>query len=111
MTWTLFLDDEREFAETYTNYSSSKIVLVARSTKEAIALVEKYRRPDMILLDHDLGNGDTAMEFLKWLEPYCHAWIDDDDNPYPPDYRIHSANPVGQQNIVSFMESWKKSLE
>ena len=52
-------------------------------------------------LDHDLGGEDTAMVFLHWLaNEYYDAEIE---------YRVHSQNPNGAQNIVSFMESWKKS--
>lgn len=69
-------------------------------------------------LDHDLGlagklidkEDDTeyqidhsVMNFLKWLATTY--W----DGVAPvPDYAIHSANPVGRENIRSYMESWKR---
>jgi hypothetical protein len=34
-----------------------------------------------------------------------------DGKETPPQYRVHSANPVGSENIKSFMESWKKSIK
>jgi len=54
-------------------------------------------------LDHDLGGDDTTMVFLKRL--VNEVW---DGKTNPPDYAIHSANPIGSKNIQSFMESWKK---
>lgn len=61
--------------------------------------------PSFISFDHDLGGDDTTMVFLRRLTD--EEW--DGVSP-PPDYTIHSANPVGAQNIRSFMESWRRSV-
>jgi hypothetical protein len=45
------------------------------------------------------------MVFLRRL--VSEVW---DGTSLPPRYRVHSANPVGAQNIASFMESWLRSL-
>jgi len=92
----LFLDDIREAPPEYT---------VARSTVEAIAIVQ-HHWPIFMSLDHDLGGEDTTMVFLKRL--VNEVW--DGQKPIP-DYIVHSANPVGKLNIVSFMESWKRSVD
>lgn len=55
-------------------------------------------------LDHDLGGDDTTMVFLKRL--VNEVW---DGKSNPPNYQVHSANPIGTQNIISYMESWIKS--
>ncbi|NBT59251.1 hypothetical protein EBT16_10755 [bacterium] len=55
-------------------------------------------------LDHDLGGDDTTMVFLKRLVD--EIW---DGQSKPPKYQVHSANPIGTQNIISYMESWIKS--
>lgn len=91
----LFLDDIREAPPDYT---------VARSTDEAIVLVQA-QWPEFMSLDHDLGGEDTTMLFLKRL--VNEVW---DGQPIP-DYIVHSANPIGKLNIISFMESWKRSVD
>lgn len=73
----------------------------ARSTQEAIDIIEVLGVPYFISFDHDLGGVDTSMVFLKWLTVnHFEADID---------YVIHSANPIGSKNIEAYMESWKKS--
>lgn len=77
--------------------------IVVRSTNDALAYVEKYGMPQFISFDHDLGENDTTMIFLRTL--VNHVWNGKDT---PPEYAVHSANPVGKENIISFMESWKR---
>ncbi len=113
LVWKLWLDDlcrdpnspERNTPEGF---------LGAASTVEAIALVEENGLPGMISFDHDLGvapdgSDDNAMEFLKWLA-YTYEASGPNLNVLLCNYKVHSANPVGKANIVSFMESWRKSL-
>ena len=65
---------------------------------------------DFISFDHDLadfdedGNEKTGMDCAKFLANYCmdHGWVD------IPLYNVHSDNPVGAQNITSYLESYKK---
>ena len=91
----LFLDDIRDAPPDYT---------VARSTDEAMVLVQA-QWPVFMSLDHDLGGEDTTMVFLKRL--VNEVW---DGQPIP-DFIVHSANPIGKLNIISFMESWKRSVD
>jgi hypothetical protein len=93
----LFIDDIREPPEA--GY------IIARSSNEAINIVKKQGWPTFMSLDHDLGDDDTTMVFLKRLVE--EIW---DGKQNPPDYKVHSANPIGTLNIKSFMESWRKSL-
>jgi hypothetical protein len=100
MGYKLFLDDIRD--PPHTDW------VVVRSSANALYIVrESGELPVAVSLDHDLGGEDNAMVFLKGLydiwESVNGKWID------IPGYIVHSANPVGSQNIVSFMESWKKS--
>jgi hypothetical protein len=80
--------------------------VVVRSSNEALAYVKNHGMPAFISFDHDLGGDDTTMVFLRRLVDT--VWNGDET---PPDYTVHSANPVGKQNIISFMESWKRSIE
>lgn len=99
MNWSLFLDDLRDVS--YVPHRSN--FKVARSTDEAITLVDKYGIPEFISFDHDLGETDRAMDFLKIL------YSKFPDGPVP-EFQIHSSNPVGRDNISSYMDSWKRSL-
>lgn len=96
-TWNLYLDDVRDCPFVDGNW------LVARSSQEALDLYLVEGMPAFMSLDHDLGGEDTTMQFLRMLE----AHSSEDDRI--PEYVVHSSNPVGKMNIVSFMESWKKS--
>ena len=102
--WILWLDDVRlpsgidKFRETNMP-SNIHEVNWARNVKEAKELIEIYGTPYFMYLDHDLGTYEDTPVFLKWL-------VDKVDQP--PDYFIISSNPIGQQQIKSFMESWKR---
>lgn len=71
--------------------------------EEALALVQDRGLPVFMSLDHDLGGEDTVMVFLKAL---ADRW---DGATPPPEFKVHSANPVGRENIISFMRSWHKA--
>lgn len=98
MTWKLYLDDLRDpppaVGEPWT---------VARSSSEAIQLVEEKGLPMWMSLDHDLGGDDTSMVFLKWLAYEYQA-------EFIPLWFVHSANPIGKQNIEAFLKSWLRSM-
>ena len=79
--------------------------VVVRSTDEALEHIRKNGMPEFISFDHDLGGDDTTMVFLRKL--VNEIW---DGTSNPPEYIVHSANPVGKLNIISFMESWRKSI-
>lgn len=97
MTYKMFIDDER-------NPPDNEYV-VCRSTEESINYIKKNGWPYHFSFDHDLGGDDTVVEFLKKL---YNIW---NEKISIPSYHVHSANPIGKKNIISFMESWKKSLQ
>jgi hypothetical protein len=97
MTYKMFIDDLRT--------PPPGDWVVVRSSSEAIAYIQMNGMPAFISFDHDLGGDDTTMIFLKDLVDL--VWNGEDS---PPAYEVHSANPVGSKNIVSFMESWKRSM-
>lgn len=78
-------------------------ITVCRSSVEASKITRENGLPVLMLLDHDLGRDDTTMKYLNWL-----AFTYDFGTERPPDYMVHSANPVGAANIHSFMNSWKQ---
>ena len=99
--WKLWLDDQ-SFDLEVPERKPPKDFFPAESTKRALHMVDEYGLPSFIDFDHDLGGDDKATNFLRELI-YKYP-----DGPVP-EYRIHSANPVGAANIQSLMESWKKT--
>jgi len=118
MDYILFLDDERTIEMVDRSKWPDMNILIARSSRQAQEIVRLYDMPKFMSLDHDLGfqDGfdDTTMVFLKWLiidypkrasmawRPRVPATI--------PEYVAHSANPIGTQNIISYIESYRRSL-
>jgi hypothetical protein len=130
----LFLDDFRDPKDAITLVPSNYNKFywendwdVVRNYGEFVDYIEENGLPEFISFDHDLG--DTAMEeyfnnvvtngtidydnikektgldCAKFLVEYCA-----DENQPLPEYLVHSANPAGKQNIISFLENAKKHL-
>jgi len=92
--WKLYIDDER--------IPKTEGWYIARSVQSAIHLVKEYGMPSYISFDHDLGGDETSMQFIKWL-------VDEllDGRLKVPEnfeYNVHSANPVGKDNITCLMD-------
>lgn len=94
MSYKLFIDDER--------YPTTPDWMIARTSFDAIWMVENYGMPTEIAFDHDLGGEDTTMAFLKWLEQK----LMEEFVAFPTNfkYSIHSQNPIGAKNIKLYME-------
>lgn len=94
----MYLDDIRE---PKTNFD-----VIVRSSQEALEYVQKNGCPDYISFDHDLGEIDTAMNFIKWL-----VQEDINKNIIPEHFRfnVHSANPVGAANIEGYLKCYLRT--
>jgi hypothetical protein len=91
----MFLDDLRDPPEGEW--------VVVRSTMDAIALCHDGI-PEFISFDHDLGGDDRSVDFIKWM-----IERDLDQPGFIPEnfqYNIHSANPVGVQNIRALLDRY-----
>ena len=131
-TYKLFLDDIRNplDAYSYTKFEPFKkdIWRIVRNYNQFTDYIKRnYDRgyfPDFIAFDHDLAlehysphmNSEeeyqkleesftekTGMDCAKWLVEFCI-----DNNIKLPDYYVHSMNPVGNKNIRSYLENYKK---
>lgn len=117
--YNLFLDDERvpyaphggtEDAYNYTqnlDYVNLDWVIV-RSYEEFVKYIETHGLPQRVSFDHDLSdfNKDVEMtgyDCCKWLCEFC---IDNDKKL--PNYLVHTQNPIGKQNILSYIKNCKK---
>ena len=80
---------------------------IARTSNEAIRIMESLDCPEFISFDHDLGGSDTAMSVVKFMvnmdldEP---GWIPSDFT-----FFVHSANPVGAANITGYLNAYLRT--
>lgn len=93
--WNLFLDDFRSPIDRSVSWT------VCRTAEEAQELVLSQGCPQLISFDHDLGEAMTGYDFAKWL-------IEQNETggiTIPSDFKfkVHSANPVGAQNIRAIL--------
>ena len=79
---------------------------IVRNYEEFVKHIEENGLPDEISFDHDLGEDiKTGYDCAKWLCNYC--WT----NGIPiPTYNVHSANPVGRDNIIGVLKSFEQKL-
>lgn len=98
--YKIYLDDER--------IPKSDGWMVIRNIDEFKQLIELMNGlPREISFDHDLGQGEgkDAIDLVKWMV-----------NEKQFDMRkieinVHSANPVGRDNILGLIKSWNKFLD
>lgn len=95
--YRLFIDDIRDPVEPGW--------VVARTSAEAIASLEHQGCPSEISFDHDLGGDDTAMVVARRLVDLD---LDAGGAFIPADFvfSVHSANPVGRQNIIGLLHAY-----
>ena len=102
-SWKMFVDDIR-------NPFDNEDWVIARTSFEAISEVkQRGNMPTHLALDHDLGGDDTVMIFLRDLYRFWEEKLGA-KKELIPEYTVHSANPIGVENIKSFMNSWKRSV-
>ena len=70
----------------------------AKTSQEALALLNSDCTE--ISFDHDLGGDDTSMPVARRVEELAFS-----GEQAPPIWHIHSANPVGRQNLKAALES------
>lgn len=93
---------------------------IVRSYDEFVGWIEKNGLPDEVSFDHDLADvhydpstqiqgfeyhETTGYDAAKWLCGYC--WT----NGLPiPKWNVHSANPVGRDNIIQLIKGFETKL-
>jgi hypothetical protein len=93
---------------------------IVRTYENFVEWIEKNGLPEEVSFDHDLAEisydpttqaesfkyyEKTGYDAAKWLCDYC--WT----NGLPiPKWNVHSANPVGRDNIRQLMENFEKKL-
>jgi hypothetical protein len=72
-----------------------------QSVAQAVDVVQLFGFPDAIAFDHDLGpDAPTGHDFAKWL---IERDLDMGGMPADFAFTVHSANPVGAENIGRLM--------
>jgi hypothetical protein len=103
--------------------------VIVRNFHQFVNYIEKYGLPDYISFDHDLGfehtryyfeNGGhenppdplkadfkekTGYDATKWLVDFCV----ENEKPLPL-WHVHSHNPVGSENIRTYLKNAEKHL-
>lgn len=126
----LFLDDVRIPVDCVLYMRDGRIYLeewdIVRNYDDFVNYIKDNGIPDIISFDHDLADEHyspvmndedkynqlyvhfkekTGNDCAKWLCEYCVK------NGLPlPEYRVHSMNPVGRDNIISTLKSCEKVL-
>ncbi|WP_321931887.1 cyclic-phosphate processing receiver domain-containing protein [Paraburkholderia guartelaensis] len=97
MGYRLFIDDLRN--------PGSPDWVIARSSYAAINILETQGCPVEISFDHDLGGDDTTMPVVRRL---IDLDLDSDGQYIPADFHfiVHSANPVGAENIRELLSRY-----
>ena len=104
MNYKLYIDDIRNPVDP-TEWT------IARTSKQAIAIIKGLGFPTFISFDHDLGEDDDAMKVAKFIvdtdldkqEAGIVNWIPNNFKFY-----VHSANPTGKQNIEGLLNGYLK---
>jgi hypothetical protein len=97
MNYKLFLDDIRSPPEFGW--------IIARSYDNAVNIVKILGVPMTCSLDHDLGADKTGYDFAKFLVDYD-MQTNDIDSTF--NFTVHSANPVGAENITKLLNNYIK---
>ena len=100
----LYLDDERT--------PKGEGFIIVRDFTMFVTHIALSGMPDYISFDHDIasydedGNELTGMDAAKFVVNWCI-----NNNIKCPDFNVHSANPVGADNINSLLTNFKKHQE
>jgi hypothetical protein len=104
--WARILDDERYPVEGVHDWR------IARNVENALYYIRMHGMPYFMSLDHDLGYGRlSGMDFVKTLVSYCQLVSychDEGIRPASFTYYVHSTNPVGAENMLSYLDNWRR---
>lgn len=86
--------------------------IVVRDFTGFVTHITFHGMPDYISFDHDIASYDengielTGLDAAKFVVNYCI-----NNNIECPDFNVHSANPVGADNINLLLTNFKKHQE
>lgn len=66
----------------------------AKTSSQALTMIEEYGPYDTISFDHDLGGDDTTRPIVLWMSEH---------DRWPFRVRVHTANPVGREWLTGMI--------
>lgn len=124
----LFLDDNRKpydvFRTTINPVYESNDWSIVKSYDEFVNHIEKNGLPEIISFDHDLSfdhyyekNQKGSLDYENFTEKtgyHCGQWLIEyckNNKLTLPKWFVHSANPVGSENIKKLLSSFNESSD
>lgn len=101
MQTLLWIDDVRN-PKNHIDVQKYDVVWI-KSYSEFVQYLESYDIPDIIWIDHDLGDDKSGFDCAKYLIKMCQFWDAD-----LPEFYSQSLNPVGKANILGLLESYRR---
>lgn len=113
VAWKLFLDDIR-------HPNDDMSWRLARNYNDAVWYIRHYGIPIAMSLDHDLGEHEyglvsvnqrpkeNGMDFVKWFCQYVMEGTI--RRPKHFEFYVHSQNPVGKVNMMSYFSNFDKEV-
>ena len=95
-------DPEFDWVKKITHLVGTIQITWAKDVDDFKQCVEQ-EMPNIICFDHDLGEGESGMDAAKWLVDYCM-----NNNIEIPVVYSQSSNPVGRENILSYIRQARK---
>ena len=77
---------------------------IVRSYDEFVDFIKIHGLPEMMSLDHDLGAIRDGYDCVKWL-------VEKQLDLREVEINVHSANPVGKDNMEKLIENWNNWLD
>jgi hypothetical protein len=112
MNKVLWLDDIRKPSDPNFSiwitvaFGENVDVIWVKSYNEYVKYLTNNSMPYGISFDHDLGAELSGLDCAKWLIDYCM-----NNAVSLPKYFVHSANPVGKENIQGYLDNYLKFTE
>jgi len=121
----LFLDDERTPEQVTWIQLPKASWIIVRNYNAFTQYIEEHGLPEFIAFDHDLSvfhyaakhhpdepipyktySEKTGYDAAKWLVGYCQK-----NNLKLPEWKTHSLNPLGVENINKYLENYKNIVK
>lgn len=102
MTWNLFIDDERMPPD------DGRTWVIARTLAQSMVEIIDRGMPNYISFDHDMGeNEKTGFDIVKEIVAMDMDATDEKYKlPADFDFYVHSQNPIGKENIESYLNNY-----
>lgn len=98
MSYSLYIDDER--------IPKGEYDVVARSALEVVFNFGFKGCPEHISFDHDLGEDSDSGYAIAQLLVEIDIEAEGEFIPEDFTFNVHSANPIGAQNIQSYLDNY-----